>query len=180
MPLQLTSFAGKIDNNNQALLTWAVANAAKDKSFELEKSSNKSNFSTVADINSVAGKSEYNFMDSKMKTPDTYYRLKLVGKDGSYDYSTILKLTSPLNNYYYNVLPNAAKNSYHFICELNTPQNLSLSIININGQEVYKKGFGAANGHIEQDINLVNEPAGVYVIRIRIGNREYPVKIVAN
>ena len=180
LPIDIISFIGKTDENNQALLSWEVSNNEQIKSYDLEKSDGNNDFKSLVELRADSGKNKYTYTDSRMYIPDSYYRLRLTGKDGSYNYSNVIKLTNPFNSFNYKITQNTATHLYHLSCKLNTSQHVSLSILTMGGQEVYRKDFGLINNLLEQDINLSNKPAGIYIARIQIGNRDYSVKLSAD
>lgn len=86
----VTQFYGSI-KNDRVLLNWTIdKNQASDK-FEVERSTDGKNFVTAALVfgTDKPGTEEYQFYE-KNKKVKTFYRLKIIQKDNSIDYSVTI------------------------------------------------------------------------------------------
>ncbi len=94
----LDSFVAE-SSGNSVSIRWKVKSAEQINRFEIERSINNVTFQKVESVNST-GKSFYTYVDNeafmKQGTDDNpelqqknsyYYKLKIVNKDESYDYS---------------------------------------------------------------------------------------------
>lgn len=93
LPLSLLSFSGSRQaGNNQ--LQWATSIEINTKQFELQKSTNGNVFTTIAAIpaKGTAGINNYSYSDVMTVTGTLYYRLKIQDRNGSYTYSSIVKM----------------------------------------------------------------------------------------
>lgn len=180
LPIKLLDFAGKLNSQKAAELSWKVESTDDLRSFDIESSKDGQSFSHLATISGEAGKKLYTYIDGKMFLPNTWYRLKLNEKDGSSNYSHILKLNNPFDKFSYKIFQNANEHNYHLSCLLETEQPVSLRVISANGNEVYKKNFGKVKGQLDADFNLANQAAGVYFANIQIGTSTYTVTLSAN
>ncbi|MCZ2224071.1 MAG: T9SS type A sorting domain-containing protein [Chitinophagales bacterium] len=89
-PLTLTSFNASVINN-KAQLRWTTTDEVNVSGFEIEKSSNGTEFSKVGFVNANNNK-ENSYSFSNEITGITYYRLKMIDKDGSFKYSKTISL----------------------------------------------------------------------------------------
>ncbi len=98
LPLHWTSFSGQLDAG-QVDLRWQVDNSVNNDHFEIDRSTNGKDFSsigTVADQAGTplgAGSAAYAFTDRSPSAGTDYYRLKQVDIDGNYSWSTIISIT---------------------------------------------------------------------------------------
>jgi Secretion system C-terminal sorting domain len=94
LPVTLTALTGKYANGI-ANLNWGTQQESNSSHFEIERSNNGSNFSSIGKV-AAAGSSNfertYRFNDIKVNNGVNYYRLKAVDKDGSYSYSNTVAL----------------------------------------------------------------------------------------
>jgi hypothetical protein len=92
LPLQLTSFTGQ-QNKGSVLLNWETAQEKDMSHFEVEVSSNGADFVKfdLVKAKNKPFKTTYYAADySKWASNIKYYRLKMVGIDGKYEYSRVL------------------------------------------------------------------------------------------
>lgn len=97
LPLTLTSFTGRLQDNGQALLQWQVSGSggsAPSGTFELQyATSDTSNFNTVLNTQPVnPAISGYSYLQVSPVPGVNYYRLKLIAPDGSFTYSQIVTI----------------------------------------------------------------------------------------
>lgn len=93
LPLKLISFSGRIVGN-QHQLNWQVNTQEKGDAFIIEASNNNVNFESIQTIPVTETKStaNYSFSVSATANQTKFYRIKLVNKDGSFKYSSIIQL----------------------------------------------------------------------------------------
>lgn len=92
LPVDLISFSGKVINK-QGQLQWITANEKSFNRFEIERSVNGINFQKIGEVSAKGGSSQnfYSFTDINL-TGSMYYRLKMVDNDGSFKYSSLIRL----------------------------------------------------------------------------------------
>lgn len=64
-----------------------------------------------------------------------------------------------------NIYPNPSTNFFNIEFDINRLQNVTISVSNILGQEVYKKGI-VSHGRFTESINLSDYPKGMYNLKI--------------
>lgn len=89
----LKKFEGSIENN-KSKLSWSVNDNESLNLFEVERSFDGKEFKTIAIVFTAEeqGDAAYAFKETITKSPNAYYRLKIVEKDNSAHYSTVLLL----------------------------------------------------------------------------------------
>jgi hypothetical protein len=164
LPLNLLGFTASKENKD-ALLLWNTANEVSVSHFEIERSWNGTEFSTIAKRTAQnALRNTYAFKDllskiSNRPSNTTYYRLKMVDQDGRYRYSNteVLKWTD-LQNSRLTITPNPF-NSY---IQLNTVLKISqVQLIDNNGR-VLASSISLSNGRF----NVPAVPTGTYYLRV--------------
>lgn len=95
LPVELTSFTGSVNTRSLATLRWTTAIEQKTAYFALERSTNSTTFTELAQT-AAAGNSNksltYEWLDKQPLKAITYYRLRQVDQDGSAHYSQVLAL----------------------------------------------------------------------------------------
>ncbi len=105
-PVAIDNFK-TISINNQLLLEWNTLTESNFAYFIIQKSLDGNNFSSITNIYPSATK-KYSFTDVALAKGVNYYRLKMVDKDASYEFSKVISfnnLNSSLNCY---IFPNPA------------------------------------------------------------------------
>jgi hypothetical protein len=162
-PYELVSFNGQ-KTGTDVLLKWNTVNEYDYTSFELQRSTDGTNFEAVRNIQS-SSQGSYNFKDiySSNNTATIYYRLKQVDINDMVYYSNIVIITPAKGNGTFAVFPNPATNTIQF----NLDQTIKLSSVRLNifnamGLLMKSSVFTASTG--QQDVsNLI---PGNYTIEV--------------
>ncbi len=87
--VKVISFNSSV-SNNKVLLNWAVGENQDADKFEVERSTDGKTFEMAALVfgTDKADTDDYMFYE-KAKKVKTYYRVKIIGKDGSVDYTPV-------------------------------------------------------------------------------------------
>ncbi|MEO6454351.1 MAG: LamG-like jellyroll fold domain-containing protein, partial [Ginsengibacter sp.] len=114
LPLQLVSFQGLLFNTD-ASLQWETNNELNVNYFELERKLPGENSFTV--INNVdaknTGNNYYSYIDKGLPTGITWYRLRIIDKDGKKSYSSIITISNKAKAI--TIFPNPATNVLNVI-----------------------------------------------------------------
>ncbi len=174
IPVELTSFSYNLNGNN-VVLTWSTATETNNKGFEVQKSLDGKNFST---INFVGGNgtttniSNYTYIDKNV-SGIVYYRLKQIDFDGTSKISNIVEVNTQTvvsyilkQNY-----PNPFNPSTTISYQIPEKNFVSIKVIDVLGNEV------ATVINSEQDaglhnvtFNASNLASGIYLYQLKVGN----------
>ena len=144
-------------NANSTTLKWAYA--AKASYFELERSENGTSFKMIGKIN-VAGNDSENTIfsiDDHNPLPKSYYRLKIIRKEGTIEFSKILEVNRPETENR-NLKAFLVGNSLQVELNSATAEKMDLAIINLFGQKLFSKTVFCERGptHFSQDISSLS------------------------
>ena len=96
LPVELTQFTGVADGSVNHL-DWTTASEINNAFFELEKSRDGVNFTTLGPVPGSGNSSvilHYSSTDASPFYPTTFYRLKQVDLDGDHHYSNIISVNN--------------------------------------------------------------------------------------
>ena len=96
LPVTLSGFKGEY-RNGVTQLSWATASEQVSDRFEIERSIDARTFAIIGSVKAqgnITTGATYNFTDREPLTGKSYYRLKLVDRDGTYTYSEIITVTT--------------------------------------------------------------------------------------
>ncbi len=173
LPITLTQFSGErlADKN---VLKWITQTEQNSKGFELQRSADGTNFSTLQFLQSKAGSGfstsnlTYTFNDVKAFKGNNYYRLKQVDKDGKFTYSSIVILKGgkavvmELNNLY----PNPAKSNVNMVISSPVNTKVTVMISDLTGRLVMQKNEQVISGENTLKVNVEKISSGTYFIKV--------------
>jgi predicted esterase len=179
-PVDLLYFKGKnIGKSN--ILQWATANEFNNQGFEIERSSDGREFSTVAFVTGAGTSTqirEYSFTDLQAPAQTSYYRLKQVDIDKKYKYSRVVavaNVNSKLNLDYY---PNPVSNQLQV--ELHTAGKglLRIRLLSLDGRVLQERFV-----HKQQEVFTSRLPTaslqpGTYVLEVSMDDWKEVRKVV--
>lgn len=158
LAIEILSFNGQRKKEGN-FLYW---NASKDTNFEyfeVERStSNNPNFEKIGNNVTINSSDKYSFLDRDNLNETSYYRLKIVYRDHTFEYSTIVSLENKDSGI--NIFPNPVKNLLN-ISTFETPY--SITIFDTKGRRITEK----TNIEKVEVLDLTNLANGVYFIQVK-------------
>lgn len=167
LPLSLTKFTAQIQNG-AGLLQWQTNNEINTQSFEIESSKDGVTYSSLGTVkaNNTAGNHTYSFTDAVIKTGMTYYRLKMLDKDGKFTYSNIVSLKSAIANIGLTLYPSPAKNAATLSFISTNAGSYTVRIADISGKMIRQINGVALTGINKLTLDLHNYVTGTYILSI--------------
>lgn len=165
LPVSLLGFEGKRADKSTVNLNWQTASEEGTSGFSLERKFDwNSSFETIGFINSKGSpgkKSGYVYNDLNDYTYNTYYRIKMVDRDGTYEYSKVITVKgyeNPLASFIETVYPLAGSEK-RFVVKTLGDEALQLEMLNNTGQLV-------KSIHLQgQILDCTDLAAGIYYAR---------------
>ncbi len=181
LPVKFVSFTAK-ENTGNIKLSWQSADENGTHHYEIQKSNNGNEFTTIGNVNAT-GISYYNWIDNSVNTSRVYYRIKAVDDDKSFYYSPILSIKQKNTGQSVYVSPNPVKDGQLNIVLNNIDAgNYSVKIISAGGTIVETTSFS-----IGDETNVVKAlflPAkvshGVYYMQLKGKNSIINKMIMVN
>ncbi len=170
LPIALVSFSGNVAND-LVNLNW-ISNDANNAYTTIERSYDGVNFSAAGSVkgNGGIGANKYTFTDKPSAATKVYYRLKLISKDGSYNYSqTITMVTNnSLKVLTADVYPNPVRSTDVSVSlYLLKEDALTIRVFDINGKMVYTQKVQGQKGFSTLSIPAFKYlSAGTYTVNI--------------
>lgn len=157
-PVKLINFIGELTRYG-AELNWVTQNEINADKFEIQRSQNGTEYNTIGVVQAkghASMETAYKFIDGDVKTGVNYYRLKMIDKDHSYEFSTVVVLKAEKQVEVFSVYPNPVINELFVKATIKT----SIQLIDGNGKAV--RTFQLFVGNNRFDVgNLSN---GVYYL----------------
>lgn len=161
LPLNMLSFTVGI-NGKDALLKWQTGNEVNVDHFNIQRSLNGYDFTTIGKLPAVgSGNNFYEYANdvSVLNSSVIYFRLQSVDKDGSFSFSNVVNVkTTKVGSY--SIYPNPAQKRVTII-----GYNISaVTVINLEGKILGTEAFGSTNN---PTINISQYPKGTYFLKVR-------------
>ncbi len=157
VPLKLLSLTA-YRQNQTVRLQWRTANEINTSHFEIERSADGRSFINIGNVE--ANSRNINFYSGIDNSPlhgINYYRLKMIDKDGTFEYSQTVKINfEQINNAV--IQPNPTNN---FIVVANAEQYRKLRLIDMNGKEIRRF---EKNGNNRYSVDGITK--GVYLLQL--------------
>lgn len=165
-PVTLVSFSGKAEKERNKL-QWKTTSETNNKGFEIEKSADAKTFSMIGFEDGYGDTNEdknYSFVD-KDPLDITYYRLKQIDHDGTFEYSSIVAVK---NESAIAVYPNPAKD---VVTIGGWPAGKSVIIFDQMGRKVLEQRRESTG----KSIWVGNLVKGIYTIQIGTSKKQFVV-----
>ncbi|MEP6683537.1 MAG: alpha-amylase family glycosyl hydrolase [Parafilimonas sp.] len=161
------SFTAQKTGVHTVTLKWSTQSETNNDRFEVERSNDGVSFTKIASINAsqTSGTQHYSFPDNNPLNGISYYRIKQVDKDGSYQYSSIQKINLADVVKRWNIYPNPAKNKAT-VYALSNYTRADISVADLRGKIVYHVSMNNVNANQQINIPVQQLAKGIYVIKI--------------
>ena len=173
LPVHLISFQGNMNKNNKVILNWTVADNEIANNFEIERSFNGRDFTSVGVVfaSEKMGTENYMFYETTSGTDKVMYRLKMTDKNHKVDYSRVLifQLKSASTNNI-KIIGNPVNDKLTFSYTSPATQMVDVKVYDVSGKTVLNNKVNSMEGS-----NVISLPlsstfkAGMYVVEVNNG-----------
>jgi hypothetical protein len=163
LPVKLVNFSGKLVNQT-AVLNWSTAEEINNKEFIIERSADGYSWQAIA---VVAGHNNsntilsYSYNDYSPLNGISYYRLKQVDINGSYEYSKLVAVEKA-NAQHVNLMPNPFDDAITITSDADG--KINVQIFDVLGKLLFQTSQENSGGILTIRPEL---PAGTYVITVQ-------------
>ena len=175
LPITLTDFT-VTKEGSISLAAWATENEENNSHFNLQRSLDGNEFTTLGKVNSKAvnGTSsvelKYNFMDKSPQIGHNYYRLEQVDQDGKMSYSDIIDLVWGADGSVVTIYPNPATDKLNVDVSIDKVAQIEVRLLDMSGRVVKSVVQQSAKGMNNVSIGLGDIATGVYGVQILENN----------
>ena len=172
LPIVLKSFDVRKVNVSSSQISWVTAQEINVRNYEIERSSNGINFSTIAEVLPKSPNSNtdvsYSIIDSKPLPGNNFYRLKQTDIDGKFEVFDIKSVSFDNNEAFFKVI---AANSRLKLTSANKKGQYSVLIRDSQGRLLQQESLNLETSVLETYINLKPTVKGVVFVTVS-GNSE--------
>ncbi len=172
LPVTLISFSGSLVNG-QSTLAWSTASESNNKGFDILRSTDGQNFSSIGFVNSkgqngnAATALDYSFVDRTAAAGVNYYQLNQIDNDGKSELSKeVVSVNVTLSGDAITVYPNPVTSYVNVSTGGLDHKGFKYEIFDGNGKKVVSQK--AKSG--EQQISVANLAPSVYFLKVSKDN----------
>jgi hypothetical protein len=165
LPINGLNFSA-VKNNDRVYLKWQIENHLNNAYFEVEKSFNAVDFSSIGKLHVVdlSLNSVYDYTDDKDLNKTIYYRVKVVDKSGNISYSNVICIRNN-NNMKIKAYPNPTTEQLYVTFNTAKAVYTIIEIFNELGAVVVKRQINLMSGSNYFSLGVTHIPAGNYFIK---------------
>ena len=158
-------------SDDMPLLLWS-AEFDRQTVFEIQRSYDGRNFSTINQVASIERKTDYRYGDRlvNMQSNVVYYRIKAVQTGGEVKYSQIRTVRFARPGTAVQTVPNPFTNNFIINYRAAGREAITVRILNVSGQQMFVKNLVVNEGN--NDINITEAAQlakGIYVVQASKG-----------
>lgn len=172
-PVEMTSFEGKLEGDEQVGLTWQTQSEQNSSHYEVERSlsGDENSFEKIGEVAAAENSTEvlnYSFTDHiRLRSNYLYYRLKIVDLDGTFDYTKVIVIKlSPSDLPDIELFPNPAADVIQLEASFSAEGATTIQVLNLQGKLVKEINYLADNGFVNTKIGVGDLAAGMYLLQI--------------
>jgi hypothetical protein len=165
LPVVFESFsATKV--SNIALINWKVATTNTALTYEVLKSTDGRNFTSIATQNALAGTRNYNATDANLVNGANYYKLKATDRSGAITYSAVAVVYSNAKGFeIVSLIPTLVRGNALVSIGSDKAINATLIVTDMQGKTMLKKVIGLQAGTTDITIDAIKFAVGAYMLR---------------
>lgn len=170
LPCKFVS-VGATKKEAATVVSFTVANELNIAEYTVERSANGKEFAAVGSVKDVKNNQQlnsYSFVDASAFSGTSYYRIKAIGKDGKWEYSSVVAVGMRTANSELYVYPNPVENG-NFNLQLTSVEkgNYEVKLFDVSGKEVYSEKLTVASDYQTIQMNVpAMRSSGLYVVQL--------------
>lgn len=181
LPVELLNFNAKLITKNAVKHTWQTVTEKQTSYFLVERSKDGFNFGVLGRVEAAGNSTSlqtYEMIDTTPFEGVSYYRLKMVDKDGSFSYSKVVAINlQGTDNAFFNVFPNPAGEGTELKVALEDVGELQITITNMLGQTVHTQTVTKTQANELVTISK-KLPKSTYILHIATEQSQYREKVI--
>jgi len=179
LPIALSSFTAQAQDR-KGLLKWGVSAEVNASHYEVERSTDGWQFVKLGRVAALGDTREskiYGFTDERPAEGLNYYRLRMVDKDGSFEYSNIVQLIFN-NTSTVQIAPNPTKGAVSVTFNATIEAAVRMEITDMNGRLLQTLTIERPKGASTTELDMAPFAAGVYWLNLYSNTGAERYKIV--
>ena len=168
LPVKFIGFTVSLQGRN-AMIQWATAEEINSSNFEVQKSNNGSDWSTIASVTAAGNTTltqSYSYTDKNITGQLVYYRIKQVDIDGKYVVTPVRVLKNENGNGEVNVI-GSSNTSIYLQFSKQIKSDVTVRLTSMSGQVISQEILDKPVGQVL--VPVQNAAKGIYVVCVTDG-----------
>lgn len=162
LPVNIISFKGRLSTDNTVQLNWEAITDKSHNYFEVEKSVNGNNFTSIGRVNG----SIYQMTDYSPVPGNNYYRLKEVDINGKITYSKVIDIVYDPSGFMVALYPNPASDAATIKIASPNAINVRILVTDMQGRIMLNQTKFVDVGQETIRLDMQKWPSQLYVLKI--------------
>jgi hypothetical protein len=184
LSLSLTNFTAIISDNKGVDLSWTTMMESNVDHYEIQRSGDGMNFQDIDSVESQmkistnAYQLKYNYTDTHPVTGISYYRVKVVGKNGSHNQSPVVQMN-------YNLIegtriyPTLIQNNMVFVESDKNLRVAKMEFFDLSGKKISETNWESLYGRQSAEVSKSGMlPTGTYIARLTSNGQNVKTQLV--
>ena len=177
LPVELIQFDGELIEN-RTRLNWSTASEENVAGFEIQKSNNATDWERLHFVSANNQPSLYQEWDKNPFEGITYYRLRIIDLDISFEYSNIISVYRG-NVADILVFPNPTSESINVSFKSKANTDVKVEVVDVLGRTVFSQNvFSTIEKNHSINIDLQHLPSGSYLLSLQDGSQVKTIPFV--
>jgi len=170
--LPITMFEFDVqENGGKNILQWSTVAESNSDHFNIERSSNARDYEIIGRVNASGFSStqvKYNFTDIIPVNGINYYRLAMIDKDGAFEYSKIISISSKSDHSITlaKLYLSSANNTINLNINSTKTQTANLSVFDISGRTFLNSAILLQKGNNTIHKSTLTLSKGIYYVKL--------------
>src|SRR5690606_20690208 len=169
LPVEFISFKGEVLPSGQVRLDWEAVTDNLHDYFEVERSSNGIQFSSIGRGPDSA---PFSFIDVAPFSGSNYYRVKQVDLDGTVTYSTVIHIITNAGRLIVSAFPNPTSDVINVTTRAAEADRFYITLTDLNGRTVYEEKLVMPVNALDRTIRPAAHASQLYILVVRNGKNE--------
>ena len=172
-----------IMNNNFARVSWQSSKEEEPVKYDLQRSTDGQQFTTVAIINGnnnpTLESNQYSVLDTSMIYKKVYYRVIMFNPSGIKKYSDVIQLEPVVKRFTLFNVVNPFTNELHFNITSADKGDITVGLLDQTGRSVFNRNYIIYKGINSLTVsNIENLLTGIYILRVESKEGVFNQKIM--
>lgn len=164
LPINLLTFNAKKVPGSAALLNWTITESSTPDHFEVLRSTDGINYTSIGSVNAIHQVTSYSYTDNNLPYGNTYYRLRMVDVNGLVSFSKVVAIVNTGKGLITSMMPTLVTGMAKLNVSSSERGSMQLVITDVTGRIVMQQSNSIAQGNQEIWLNLTKLPAGTYQV----------------
>jgi hypothetical protein len=175
LPVHLTSFTAQAKDGYN-LLEWTAENEENFDSYVIENGNNGTSFTSIGNVKAIADGLQHNYsFNDATPGSKTFYRLKLLDRDGHFEYSHVVVVNRSVHGLTIVISPNPGRDHFTLNITSEFPSTAIIQLTDAQGRMLRKEQTQINSGVNSFDVKTGVLPQGIYFIQVKTNRGERQV-----